>query len=80
MAEWKGMIVTCDRCGAEVRRKFLKEDDRDGGFTHVQKFEPMEADWKYHHETGWLCPICEATFQRTIDDFMMTFKDTLNTR
>lgn len=70
MAEWKGKIVTCDRCGAECRCKYLSEGVRDGGFTHLQKFEPMKDDWQYHPEVGWLCPLCESTFQRTIKNFM----------
>ena len=36
MSEWKGKIVTCDRCFRERRCKFVGEDELDGGFTHVE--------------------------------------------
>lgn len=74
MAEWKGKIVTCDRCGTECRRKFLKDEHCDGGFTVSPRFEPLEDGWKYHYEIGWLCPACEEEFEKTISNFLKTKK------
>lgn len=70
MAEWTGKIVTCDRCGAECRREFLKDEHYDGGFTVSSKFAPMKDGWEYHRETGWLCPTCEKEFQEIMKSFM----------
>lgn len=70
MSEWKGRIVACDRCGKECRCKLLREDELDGGFTRIDRFEEMPETWKYHHETGWLCPDCANEFQRRLDAFM----------
>ena len=35
MAEWKGMITTCDRCGKETRRKWINEKEMDGGLEGI---------------------------------------------
>lgn len=70
MAEWKGMIVSCDRCGKEIRRKWLNEKKMDGGFTRIQNFEPMAEDWDYKVGIGWLCPNCEAAYKNMLDMFM----------
>ena len=70
MSEWIGKIVTCDRCGREVRRKLLERTELDGGFTSTNRFAEMPETWKYHHDTGWLCPDCADEFQKHLDAFM----------
>lgn len=70
MSEWKGMIIGCDRCGKELRRKRLGETELDGGFTHVERFEEMPETWKYRYEIGHLCPECNAEYEEIITKFM----------
>ncbi len=55
MGEWKGKIVTCDKCGSEVRRKLI---------------EQMPETWKYRYEVGYLCPDCNAEYESLIRSFM----------
>ena len=45
MAEVKGRITTCDRCGAEVFSKCTGEGETDGGFTRWNKFEALPEGW-----------------------------------
>lgn len=70
MSEWQGMIIGCDRCGKELRRKRLGETELDGGFTHVERFEEMPDTWKYRYEVGYLCPDCNAEYESLIRSFM----------
>lgn len=70
MSEWKGKIIACDRCGKECRCKFLKDDELDGGFTHVERFEKVPEDWYYSYEIGWLCPNCFGEFKYLREQFM----------
>ena len=80
MSEWKGMIIGCDRCGKELRRKRLGETELDGGFTHVERFEEMPETWKYRYEIGYLCPECNAEIRYSAPSsggrsgFSITFK------
>lgn len=70
MGEWKGMIITCDRCGKEHRRALLGEKVLDGGFTRADEFEDMPSSWKYRHDIGWLCPACSREYERLARAFM----------
>ena len=70
MSEWKGKIVTCDRCFRECRCKFVGEDELDGGFTRVERFEEIPETWKYRYEIGWLCPECNTAYEILIKNFM----------
>ena len=70
MSEWKGMIVSCDRCGKEIRLKFLEEGETDGGFTRFNVFEKIPNDWGYHTNVGRLCPNCEAAYKNMVDMFI----------
>ena len=78
MGEWIGMIVTCDRCGKECRRKLLGERELDGGFTHVQNFEEMPGTWKYRYEIGYLCPECNGEYESLLRNFMKGANDESN--
>ena len=71
MAEWKGMIVSCDRCGKEIRLKYLGVGETDGGFTRWQNFEDMPEGWAYHSEVGRLCPNCEEAYKNMVSMFMV---------
>lgn len=70
MSEWKGKIVTCDRCGKECRCRYKGGKELDGGFTYVEMFEEMPEAWKYRHEIGWLCPDCNTTYETLVKNFM----------
>lgn len=70
MSEWKGMIIGCDRCGKELRRKLLGETELDGGFTHAERFEEMPETWKFRYEIGYLCPECNGEYESLLRNFM----------
>lgn len=70
MGEWKGMIITCDRCGKEHRRALLGEKVLDGGFTRADDFEGMPSSWEYRRNTGWLCPECNTAYETLVKNFM----------
>lgn len=71
MGEWKGKIVTCDKCGRECRRKLIDTTEADGGFTHVERFEEMPETWKYRYEIGYLCPECNGEYELLLQNFMI---------
>lgn len=80
MAEIKGKIVTCDRCGKNIFLKCTGEGEADGGFTRWNKFEPMPAGWDEvavpkdaptksgNAYNGYIlaCPTCKALWRETI--------------
>ena len=70
MGEWKGMIVTCDKCGRECRRKLIDTTEADGGFTRINHYVEMPDTWKYRYEVGYLCPDCNAEYESLIRSFM----------
>lgn len=45
MAEVKGKIVSCDRCGAHVFSRTTGEGEADGGFTRWNNFEKLPDGW-----------------------------------
>lgn len=65
MAEWIGKIITCDRCGKKIKLKYLGDNDI------FKTFEDVPNDWKYHLDTGWLCPDCQEAYQNMISMFMV---------
>lgn len=79
MAEHKGLLKICDRCGATVFLKTTGDGEADGGFTRWNKFEPAPAGWDCVNvgetETGHrvyktLCPVCTAEWSRINKQFM----------
>lgn len=68
--EWKGMIITCDKCGREFRCELIGQTEADGGFTRTDRYMQLPKTWKYRHEIGYLCPDCEAEFEELIQKFM----------
>lgn len=74
MAEVRGKLLTCDRCGTTVFLKVIKESDLDGGFTKYTKFEDAPEGWEYHREPGTygchLCPTCNKTYKSILKDFI----------
>lgn len=74
MAEVKGKLVTCDRCGATYFLKCTGEEDMDGGFTRWNTFEALPEGWKIHSEVGQLCPKCNEKYEDLIKSFMSKTK------
>lgn len=62
--------TVCKRCGEVLLRKRIETEYLDGGFTTYEKFEDNPDGWKYHAETGDLCPECEALYQSRLQAFM----------
>ena len=68
MAEANGKLVTCDRCGKQIFLKTIGDEERDGGFTRWNKFEPFPDGWEKigiptdpmcrHHIYCRVCPDC----------------------
>ena len=75
MAEAKGKLVSCDRCGDTVFLKCTGEGETDGGYTRWNTFETFPDGWAYHHEVGSLCPSCNAEYKRLIVDFKKKVND-----
>lgn len=69
MAEEKGMLKTCDRCGKTIFLKCTGEGEMDGGFTRWNEFEPAPQGWDYVRDVGTLCPDCMCDYNFMIDNF-----------
>ena len=82
MAEQRGKLVTCDRCGESIFVKELKveEKDRDGGFTRWNEYtyEGISSGWTKVSFTRLhigspvcyqLCPDCTKIFDRAYNQF-----------
>lgn len=72
MAEKKGLLIICDRCGNTGFCECNGEGEADGGYTRWNKFEPPPEGWgisrdceKYHR----LCHHCYAEYQRILQEF-----------
>lgn len=70
MAEVKGKLCDCERCGKTVFLRCTDEGSADGGFTRWNMFEEFPDGWAYHIDTGRLCPECDAIYTKLINDFM----------
>lgn len=75
MAEVKGLLISCDRCGTTAFRKCTGEGERDGGYTRWNTFEPAPEGWDTHRDTGQLCPRCNQEYTRLINSFMNKTKE-----
>jgi hypothetical protein len=69
MAEVKGKLISCDRCGATAFVRCIGEGERDGGFTRWNKFEDEPDGWDWHHGVGKLCPRCNQEYLQMIASF-----------
>lgn len=70
MAEIKGKICDCARCGKTV---FLRLTNAEPSFSWCESanhFEDFPEGWAYHVDTGRLCPECDAVYTKLINDFM----------
>jgi hypothetical protein len=73
MAEVKGKIVICDRCGAQHFVRTTGDGEADGGFTRWNKFESLPAGWG-NTPVGdvWymLCPDCTKEWKTIADEYL----------
>jgi len=68
MAETNGKLVTCDRCSKQIFLKTIGDEERDGGYTRWNKFEPFPDGWEKigvptepkcrEHRYLLVCPDC----------------------
>ncbi len=73
MAEQKGLLKTCDRCGSQVFLKYLDTDELDGGYTKLDKFEPAPDGWNCCYvgtRFKTLCPTCAERWQEISTAFI----------
>lgn len=75
MAETKGMLCECDRCGAQVFRKTIGDGEADGGYTRWNKFEPYPEGWELVYIPNAVgkrsncimcCPACTALWNNIL--------------
>ena len=77
LAEEKGKMLTCDRCGKEHFLKFVATNETDGGYTKYDIYEDKPDGW-FSRDVGvtqvydnvLLCPDCNEGFGRLMLDFM----------
>ena len=73
MAEVKGKLLTCQRCGKSVFLKLIGKNHYDGGYTVTDKHEPRPSGWETYSIPKVytdLCPTCGAEFERLCKAFM----------
>lgn len=73
MADQKGKLKTCDRCGAQVFLKHTGTDVLDGGYTQLDKYETAPAGWNSYNLSKvyrTLCPACAERWEEICSAFM----------
>ena len=70
MAEIKGKLTVCEKCGEWHFSKLLGRKDFDGGYTHTDEFEELPEGWAYYTGIGTLCPTCGNALKRLVRDFL----------
>ncbi len=72
MAEKNGRLYICDKCGETEFCECTGENERDGGYTRWNTFEPLSEGWsvtmdceKIHR----LCPKCNKKYRELISAF-----------
>lgn len=83
MAEVKGKLCSCDRCGVEVFLKATGESETDGGYTRWNKFESYPDGWTVveipvpisstnrAHDYLMACPNCNALWRNVLNDHFL---------
>jgi hypothetical protein len=88
MAEVKGMLCICDRCGATTFRKTTGDEVTDGGFTRWNCFEDYPAGWKYVHlpkarkgggDIALCCTVCSELWDSLLIEKFMNGTDLVGT-
>ena len=71
MGEAKGMLLTCDRCGAAYFLRTVGDGVTDGGYTKWNKFEDRPEGWRYiDRNIAQSCSNCNAEYEELITRFM----------
>jgi hypothetical protein len=69
--EVKGKMIHCTRCDNTTFLKYIRTEDRDGGFSSsYDVYEKLPEEWLYETEFGYLCPICAAKFKSFMTEFL----------
>lgn len=69
MSEVNGRRTICDRCGVEIFSPHIGDEERDGGFTRWNKFEPKPRGW-IKLDFKDLCPVCSSEWNKLETEFM----------
>lgn len=74
MSKEKGLLHTCDRCGATAFTPFITSDitgkKEPPGCEHFRGEEYAAAvGWCYAADVGELCPACTKIYKNWIDHF-----------
>lgn len=64
----EGMMETCDWCGRRYFRPHKGTDYADGGFTKIDKYEPLPDGWTNRLGMGSLCPDCSKELDARIEE------------
>lgn len=70
-----GKLIKCDRCGEQVFLPWISQDEFDGGYTRVDKFETVPEGWecvsRYFHKYDLrnLCPKCTKEYEYMLSEF-----------
>lgn len=75
MAETKGMLKTCDRCGETIFLKVLGGREMDAGITRWDEFEPFPIGWDMRNDIGTLCSKCSEGYKNLLKSFMERVKE-----
>lgn len=66
MSSTKGMLKTCDRCGAQIFLKLTGSEQFDGGYSSRDTFEKAPDGWANGYIDGKyrdLCPTCSKQWE-----------------
>ena len=66
----QGQRCICDRCGREVFQRLIGAETRYGGYEFEIQYEEPEVGWKMREDVGLLCPECNESYHRVMNDFM----------
>lgn len=69
MSSVRGLLKTCDRCGAVKFCKYTGTDVFDGGFIQYDKFEKAEG-WSCEAGIGHMCKKCTSEYRDVIARFV----------
>lgn len=83
--EEEGKLCTCQICGAQIFLKWTGEDTMDGGWTHIDRYEPYPDGWglvavpKHIKDIGGnayngylrACPTCYSRWEKVINEYFL---------
>lgn len=58
MSSRKGILQTCDGCGASYFRAHIGREAVHGIHAVQDKYEPVKEGWAYYADSTILCPAC----------------------